>query len=100
MSQPDGWFGSKVYTDWPSIVNIKSDPFETARDFAQTPSAMMEFFGHEFWRFVFVQQEVQKLAKTFLEFPPQQDPASFNLEEIKQHLEKTRKKMQGRGMSQ
>ena len=43
---------------------------------------------YEFWRFVYVQQEVAKSAQTFLEFPPMQKGASFNLEALKQELQK------------
>ena len=46
------------------------------------------WFVYEFWRFVFVQQEVGKLAQTALEFPPMQKGASFNLEAVKQQIEK------------
>ena len=42
----------------------------------------------EFWRFAFVQQEIAKAAQTFLEFPPMQKGASFNLEALKAELEK------------
>jgi hypothetical protein len=35
-------------------------------------------------RFVFVQQEVARFGGTFIEFPPMQKPASFNLEAIKE----------------
>jgi hypothetical protein len=42
---------------------------------------------------VFVKQEVAKYAQTFLDFPPMQKGASFNLEQLKQELEK---KMQSR----
>ncbi len=34
-----------------------------------------EWFKFEFWRFVFVQQEVARFAQTFIEFPPMQTPA-------------------------
>jgi hypothetical protein len=37
---------------------------------------------------VYVQQEVGKLAQSALEFPPMQKGASFNLEVIKQQLDK------------
>jgi arylsulfatase len=35
-----------------------------------------------------VQQEVAKYARTFIEFPPMQKGASFNLEAVKEELEK------------
>jgi arylsulfatase len=34
-----------------------------------------------------VQQRVADLARTAIEFPPMQDPASFNLEAVKQQIE-------------
>jgi arylsulfatase len=43
--------------------------------------------AREFWRFVLVQQKVAELAKTAIEFPPMQSPASFNLETVKQEVE-------------
>ena len=38
---------------------------------------------YEFWRFVFVQEEVAKLATTAIEYPPMQKGASFNLDAVK-----------------
>jgi arylsulfatase len=42
--------------------------------------------AHEFWRFTFAQQEVAKVAETFVEFPPMQKGASFNLEAVKEQI--------------
>ena len=42
-----------------------------------------DWFKYEFWRFVFVQQQVEKLAMTAIEFPPMQKGASFNLDAVK-----------------
>jgi len=50
--------------------------------------AYYNWFAYEFWRFVFVQQEIGKAAQTFLEFPPMQKGASFNMEALKAELEK------------
>ena len=47
-----------------------------------------QWFKYEFWRFVHVQQEVGKLAQTAIEFPPMQKGASFNLEAVKEQIEK------------
>jgi hypothetical protein len=41
---------------------------------------------YEFWRFVFVQQVVGKELQTFIEFPPMQRGASFNLDAIKAEM--------------
>ena len=46
---------------------------------------------YEFWRFVFVQQEVAKLAMTAIEYPPMQKGASFNLEAVKAQIEEAMK---------
>jgi arylsulfatase A-like enzyme len=95
FQQPFGWPGEKVTTDMPTIVNLRWDPFE------RTPSIrgenlntmgggyMNEFFAREFWRFVLVQQAVGDLAKTAIEYPPMQAPASFNLEAVKQKIQET-----------
>ena len=48
----------------------------------------VNWFTYEFWRFVYVQQEVAKAAQTLLEFPPMQKGASFNLEQLKDELAK------------
>ena len=46
------------------------------------------WFMYEFWRFVFVQQEVAKFGQTFIEFPPMQTAACFNLEAVKEQIMK------------
>jgi arylsulfatase len=43
--------------------------------------------AREFWRFVLVQQYVGKLALTAVDYPPMQDPATFNLDAVKQKIE-------------
>jgi arylsulfatase len=88
--QPNGWFGSTQKLDWPIITNIKLDPFERMR-FDGSMAYGWEFYGHEFWRFVYAQQRVQQLAETALTFPPMQRGASFNLDEVKAQIEKAMK---------
>jgi arylsulfatase A-like enzyme len=92
--QPMGWPGPKVETDMPGIVNIRQDPFERFPMIAGE-SALNgafgygnDFYAREFWRFVMVQEYVGKLAATAIDYPPMQDPASFNLDAIKQKIEK------------
>ena len=51
------------------------------------PVYMNGFFAREFWDTVQVQQEVARLAMTAVEYPPMQDPASFNLEAVKKKVE-------------
>jgi hypothetical protein len=53
------------------------------------------WWAFEFWRFVFIQQEVAKLAQTAIDFPPMQPGASFNLAAVKQEIEKAMKSRTG-----
>jgi arylsulfatase len=46
-----------------------------------------DWWAFEFWRFVFVSQEVGKYAQTFIEFPPMQAGASFNLSALKAEVD-------------
>ena len=91
IEQPDGWLGGKVHVDAPSITNLRLDPFERLGTPANgTLNGAQGFFNqwfmYEFWRFVFVQEEVAKLAQTALEFPPMQKGASFNLDAVKARI--------------
>ena len=47
------------------------------------------------WRFVLVPQEVAKLAMTVIDYPPMQDPASFNLDAIKKKIHVVTKEHHG-----
>lgn len=69
--------------DWPLIYNLRLDPFERT---SRSMDYGMGFFAHEFWRFVFVQQEVGKLGESFVQYPPMQPGASFNLEAVKRQV--------------
>jgi len=86
LSQPDGWFGPKQQPGWPGIVNLRLDPFERTT-IGQSINAY-NWWAYEFWRFVFVQDAVAKLAQTAIDFPPMQKGASFNLEAVKEELAK------------
>lgn len=93
IDQPNGWLGETVEVGWPIITNLRLDPFERAG----IPSggeygslAYYNYFVYEFWRFVDSQQQVEELALTFVDFPPMQDPASFNLDSVKKKIEKMR----------
>jgi len=88
--QPNGWLGATVKVDWPILTNLRLDPFERTGMPTATGGSLFfkDWFVYEFWRFVFVQEVVGKLAQTALEFPPMQKGASFNLEQLKQELDK------------
>ena len=69
--QPNGWLGGTDKVDWPILVNLRLDPFErTGLSNGKGGSlAFYNWFVYEFWRFVFVQQEVGKAAKTVDRIP-------------------------------
>ena len=100
FQQPGGWPGPKTSTDMPILVNIRQDPFERTPMLLGETSATgawgygNDFFGREAWRFVAVQEAAKKLALTAIEFPPMQDPASFNLSALKAQIEELRQKAQ------
>lgn len=92
IDQPAGWLGEKTHPDVPYITNLRLDPFERTgwpnngtKDGAQQ---YFDWFKYEFWRFVFVQQIMGKEIQTFLEYPPMQRGASFNLDAIKAEMGK------------
>ncbi len=89
LDQPTGWLGATVALDWPMITNLRLDPFERMGmpNGANGSLNFYQFYVHEFWRFVFVQQEVGRYAQTFIEFPPMQTAASFNMEAVKENVE-------------
>ena len=100
IDQPQGWLGPKVHRDVPQLTNLRLDPFERlgnpengSLDGAQ--GFFMDSFMYEFWRFVFVQQEVGKLVMTALEYPPMQKGASFNLDSVKAQIAEAMKKQPG-----
>jgi len=90
INQPDGWLGAKVHTDVPTLVNLRLDPFERTawanNGAAEGSTQYFDWFRFEFWRFVFLQQMVGKELQTFLDYPPMQHGASFNLEAVKAEM--------------
>jgi arylsulfatase len=89
--QPNGWLGTTVKVDWPILTNLRLDPFERTGMYNGKDNGSLAYynwFAYEFWRFVYVQQEIAKAAQTFIEFPPMQKGASFNLETLKSELTK------------
>jgi len=89
--QPNGWLGATVKVDWPILVNLRLDPYERTGMYNGKDNgsiAYYNWFAYEFWRFAFVQKEVATAAQTFIDFPPMQKGASFNLEQLKDELAK------------
>jgi len=94
IDQPGGWLGDKTHPDVPYLTNLRLDPFERTGWPENGTKAgsqnYFQWFQYEFWRFVFVQQQVAKLAQTAIEFPPMQKGASFNLDAVKARIEAAR----------
>jgi arylsulfatase len=89
--QPNGWLGATEKVDWPILVNLRLDPFERTGMYNGKDNgsiAYYNWFAYEFWRFVLAQQEVAKAAQTLIEFPPMQKGASFNMEQVKEQIQK------------
>jgi arylsulfatase A-like enzyme len=78
----DAFTGPILNAGAPGIVNLKIDPFERTLSVKDVPAATQDFYLYEFWRFVYVQEVVGKFAQTFIDFPPQQTPASFNIDAV------------------
>jgi arylsulfatase len=92
IDQPAGWLGEKTHPDVPYITNLRLDPFERTgwpgngtKDGAQQ---YFDWFKYQFWRFVFVQDVVGKELQSFLDYPPMQKGASFNLDAVKAEMSK------------
>jgi arylsulfatase len=92
IDQPGGWLGVKNHPDVPVLINLRLDPFERtawANDLTKEGSVQYwDWFEYEFWRFVFVQQVMAKEIQTFLDYPPMQRGASFNLDALKAEMGK------------
>jgi arylsulfatase A-like enzyme len=87
--QPNGWLGGTEKVDWPILTNLRLDPFERTGMYNGRDNGSMAYYNwyvDQFWRYVFVQQVVGKAAQSFLEFPPMQKGASFNMEQIKNRI--------------
>ncbi len=90
IDQPQGWVGTKTTVDVPYITNLRLDPFERMgwpnNGTKEGAQQYFDWFKYEFWRFVFVQQTMGKVLQTFLDYPPMQRGASFNLEAVKAEM--------------
>jgi len=92
IDQPAGWLGEKTHPDVPYITNLRLDPFERQGwpnyGTKEGSENYMSWFQYQFWRFVFVQQVIGKEIQTFLDYPPMQTGASFNLDAVKAEMGK------------
>jgi hypothetical protein len=81
IGQPNGWLGGTVKPGWPTLTNIRLDPLE--RTGLSGSISFYNCYAYEFWRFVYMQQEVAMFGETFFEFSPKQKGASLNPEAVK-----------------
>ena len=92
IDQPAGWLGEKTHPDVPYITNLRLDPFERTgwpnNGTKEGAQQYFDWFKYQFWRFVFVQQLMAKEIQTFLDYPPMQRGASFNLDALKAEMAK------------
>ncbi|MDB5593827.1 MAG: arylsulfatase [Hyphomicrobiales bacterium] len=90
IDQPAGWLGEKTRPDVPYITNLRLDPFERTgwpnNGTKEGAQQYFDWFKFQFWRFVFVQDVIGKELQTFLDFPPMQRGASFNLDAVKAEM--------------
>ena len=96
--RPNGWLGATVKVDWPILVNSRLDPYERTGMYNGKDNGSIAYYNwflYEFWRFVFVQQEVAQEAQSFIEFPPMQKGASFNMSAVKEQIQRAMEAHQG-----
>ena len=83
----DVWKNPYTPQGWPSLVDLRADPFERA---------MHESIGYGLWatKRMYAISAAGVIAtdflKTFLDYPPRQTPGSFNVDQIIENLEKAR----------
>ena len=90
--QPNGWLGATVKVDWPILTNLRLDPFERMGmpAGANGSLAFYNWFWYEIWRFQFVDQAIDQLAQTLVDYPPMQKAGNIGLETIRTQIQKAR----------
>ena len=81
--QMEGWAGPREALNFPRVVNLRSDPYETSID----SGLYTRFFADQLWLFVPTQQEVGKFLMTFREFPPRQATTSFTTDKMMKQMQ-------------
>ena len=93
---PEGFIGGALPYHWAQVANIKRDPFETSvGDRAKTFFGMggalagpVTAYVYD-WNMLPIGQALWlKELETYKEFPPMQDPASYNLDQVMNQLKK------------
>ncbi|MNZ79441.1 Sulfatase [compost metagenome] len=75
--------GSRSITNWPTVTNLKADPFETAR---QESPMSLRWAADQMWLYVPVQAEIQKFMATIPQYPFQpgvnMNPANISYQSL------------------
>jgi arylsulfatase A-like enzyme len=91
IDQPQGWIGPTVYPNMPKLTNLRQDPFERmnwpSNGFSGGSIGYYDSFKHEMWRFQIPAQVIAKYLPSFIEYPPMQAGASFNVGDLKAKVE-------------
>jgi arylsulfatase A-like enzyme len=95
---PAGFISGVLPYHWAQVVNIKRDPFETSiGDQVKTLTGLggalagpVTAYVYD-WNLLPIGQSLWlKELKTYIDFPPMQDPASYNLEQVMQQVQQAR----------
>ena len=68
----------------PKLFNLRTDPYERADI---TSNTYYDWLIEHVFLFVPAQAYVAQMLQTFVEFPPRQKPASFNLDQVMAKLQ-------------
>ena len=68
----------------PKIFNLRTDPFERADI---TSNTYYDWLLDRAWVLVPAQAYVAEMLQTFVEFPPRQEPAAFNVSQVMEKLQ-------------
>jgi len=95
IDQPRGWIGAVVYPNMPILTNLRHDPFERMnwpdRGFAEGSIGYWDSFKHEMWRFQIPAKVIADYIPSFVQYPPMQAGASFNVQDLKEKVEEAQK---------
>jgi arylsulfatase len=95
---PAGFITGVLPYHWAQVVNIKRDPFETSiGDQVKTLEGLggalagpVTAYVYD-WNMLPIGQSLWlKELKTYIDFPPMQDPASYNLDQVMQQVQQAR----------
>jgi arylsulfatase len=91
IDQPEGWIGPVIYPNMPKLTNLRQDPFERMgwpeAGFKRGSIGYWDSFKHEMWRFQIPGQVIAQNVPSFIEYPPMQAGASFNIGDLKAKVE-------------